>query len=67
MPSLHTKEDILNIAKSLSPARKYVLQQFVPENALDEKLRGVKSYSKDFLEDLARECKKFIKEITVRA
>ena len=67
VPSLHTREDVLNIAKSLSPAKKYVLQQFVPENAFDEGLRSVKPYGREFFEDLARECKKFIKEVIVRA
>lgn len=67
VPSFHTGKDVIDIARSISPAKRYVLQQFVPENAFDEKLRKTKPYEKNFLEELAEECKRFIKEVLVRA
>lgn len=60
-------EEIIDISKSISPAKRFVIQQFVPENAMDEDLRKVKPYDREFLKEIAQECKSYIKEVVVRA
>lgn len=67
VPPLLTGRDIIEIAKSLSPAERYVLQQFNPENAMSEEMRKVKPYDKEFLKEISIECKRYIKEVVVRA
>lgn len=49
VPLMHTKEDILQIAKDIYPAKKYFLQNFKPEKTIDQKLAKLKPYPKDFL------------------
>lgn len=51
VPGIHTKEDIIQIAKELSPAKKYFLQNFQPGKTIDPKFEKVKPYSdKEILE-----------------
>ena len=67
VPTFLTGRDVIEISKFLSPARRFVIQQFNPENAMSEKLRKVKPYERDFLKELSLECKRYIKEVVVRA
>ncbi len=48
-PPLVTLEDLPIMAQSIAGARLYVLQQFVPETALDPEMRSSSSYSKEQL------------------
>jgi len=62
LPVLHKKEDIVKIAKSVSGANKYVLQQFVPtEKILDENFSKETPYSQKELEEMRKECEKYVK------
>ncbi|MDO8424334.1 MAG: anaerobic ribonucleoside-triphosphate reductase activating protein [bacterium] len=54
VPGLHTKEDIVQIAKDISPAKRYCLQNFRAEKNLDPEFEKVKPYSPDFLSDLQK-------------
>lgn len=55
VPGIHTKEDIIQIAKDIAPAKKYFLQNFQPGKTVDPKLVKLKSFSKDFLLEIVRE------------
>jgi pyruvate formate lyase activating enzyme len=58
VPSLHTREDIMEMARQLKGARKYVLQQFMPQKDLiDKKRAGVDSYPDSVLRELCEEIK----------
>lgn len=48
VPGVHTKNDIIQIAKEIGPARAYFLQSFRPEKTLDHKFIKIKPYPKDF-------------------
>lgn len=62
LPVLHKKEDVIKIAKSVSGANKYVLQQFVPsEKILDENFSKETVYSQKELEEIRKECDKYAK------
>jgi len=65
VPGIHTKEDVVEIAKYLD-GEKYAIQQFVPYHALDEKLRDVKPYDNEIILDMADECSKYVGEMVVR-
>jgi pyruvate formate lyase activating enzyme len=58
VPSLHTRDDILQIGKDLSGAKKYVLQQFSAEkDVIDLKGAGKGSYPDSFLREMCKEIK----------
>ena len=60
VPGVHTKEDILQIAKELSPAKKYYLQNFRPEKTIDPKFKKIRPFSQKQLERLQKEGKKYL-------
>lgn len=67
VPTLHTEEDIIEIAREIEGAKKFVLQKFEPKNAMDEKLRKLKPHDASYLRQLAEKCKYFVSKIKVRA
>ncbi len=66
VPTIHTKEDIVSIAKWLSPARKYYLQNFRPEKTLDPKFERIKPYPEDFLKEAQKEISPFFEICQIR-
>ncbi|KYK28613.1 MAG: hypothetical protein AYK23_00050 [Candidatus Proteinoplasmatales archaeon SG8-5] len=66
VPTIHQIEDITDIARALSGAEKYVLQQFNPANTWDEELRKIVPYPNDVLLDMANAAKEHVKEVRVR-
>ncbi|MEO0092567.1 MAG: anaerobic ribonucleoside-triphosphate reductase activating protein [candidate division WOR-3 bacterium] len=47
VPKLVGPEELTAIAREVTPAKSYVLQQFVPQNARLAKFRNIKSYNKN--------------------
>jgi pyruvate formate lyase activating enzyme len=66
VPTIHSKEDVVDIAKSINGAKKYVLQQFAPFHARDEKLQELKPYENEVIADIADECSHFVENMAVR-
>lgn len=66
VPTIHTKEDIIKIAKAIAPAKKYFLQNFRPEKTIDPEFEKIKSYSKDFLSEIKEEIAEFFGICEVR-
>lgn len=61
LPRLQKKDDLIEIAKELKDAKKYVLQQFRPaEKMLDKSFLTEKKYSEKELEDIRKECNKYV-------
>ena len=58
LPIVHTKEDIVNMAKWISGAKVYYLQQFRPEKTLDPKYEKYKPFSQEQLKEIQKECNK---------
>ncbi|MBN2467730.1 MAG: anaerobic ribonucleoside-triphosphate reductase activating protein [Deltaproteobacteria bacterium] len=50
VPGMISEEDIYRVAKDLYPAKKFVLQQFSPENPLDHRLKKVSPWPQEQLE-----------------
>ncbi len=57
VPFFHNKEKIKEIARMLSPAKRYFLQNFRPEKTLDPSLVNVEPYPQEFLEEIKSEIK----------
>lgn len=56
---IHSKEDIVQIAKDIAPAKAYFLQNFRPEKTLNPDFEKTKPYSKEYL----LEIRELIKEL----
>jgi pyruvate formate lyase activating enzyme len=66
VPTLHSEGDVVDIAKELKGAKKYVLQQFVPGNTWAPELRDVKPYDNETILEMAQNCRKHVDEVVVR-
>ncbi|MBI4101631.1 MAG: anaerobic ribonucleoside-triphosphate reductase activating protein [Candidatus Nealsonbacteria bacterium] len=66
VPGIHVKEDILQIAKDISPAKRYYLQNFRPEKTLDPEMEKVKPYSNEFLLEIQKAISPFFEICRVR-
>jgi pyruvate formate lyase activating enzyme len=66
VPNIHIKEDIIKIAKWLSPAKKYYLQNFRPEKTINPKFEKLKPHPKEFLLEIKKEIYRFFDICEVR-
>lgn len=66
VPILLKKEDILKIAKWLSPAKRYFLQNFKPERTIDPALSKIKPYSQDYLVSIQKSLIPFFEICQIR-
>jgi len=66
VPGLLDLEDIKEMAKALSGAKKLVLQQFERENAMDERLRTIKPYQKEELIKMVEAARQFVPNTILR-
>lgn len=66
VPAMLGIKDIEGIARAIKGARKFVLQQFVAENAWDEALREIKPYPREKLDEMAEASKKFVTNTILR-
>lgn len=65
VPSLHTEEDIADIARYLKGCQKYTLQQFNPSVTLDPGFGSVTPYSREEMQRIADLCSKYVDEIKI--
>lgn len=66
VPGIADLTDIPAIAQKLAPAKKYVLQQFVPANARLKKYRKLKPYTKTEVEKILPGLKQYFDEVKLR-
>jgi pyruvate formate lyase activating enzyme len=68
VPTVHKKEDFLEIAKWIGgPNVKYYLQNFRPEKTIDPEFEKVKPFSREFLEGIVSEISPYFKICQLRA
>lgn len=60
VPSLHTKEDIKEIARMIAGCKRYVLQKFQPTHTYDKTLEKIRSQTDEEMEDLVKIIKKYV-------
>jgi pyruvate formate lyase activating enzyme len=66
VPSLHSREDILAMARWISGAKKYYLQNFRPEKTIDKKFENVRPYTQEFLLGIQKAISPFFEVCQVR-
>ncbi|GAI24802.1 unnamed protein product, partial [marine sediment metagenome] len=66
VPTILDKEDIVKIAKWLSPAKKYYLQNFRPEKTIDPKFEKIKPYPEEYLSEIQKTISSFFEVCKVR-
>lgn len=66
VPTIHTKEDILQIVKEISPAKRYFLQNFRPEKTIDSQFEKIKPYPHEFLLQLQKVISPFFESCQIR-
>jgi pyruvate formate lyase activating enzyme len=66
VPSLNDVEDIRQIAKSISGARKFVLQYFRPSGSMDPKLSKTKPMAKEEMDAILRAACAHVKNTIIR-
>ena len=61
VPLLHSDETIMEIARYIAGAKKYVLQNFSPlEKTLDPSFQKIKPYSTEKIQELSEKAKKYV-------
>jgi len=66
VPGLLTEEDIIKIAEQIKGAKRYVLQQFIPERTLQKDYENIKPYSSEELKRIKERVKNFLGVCEVR-
>jgi pyruvate formate lyase activating enzyme len=66
VPNLHKKEDVIEMAKWISGAKRYYLQNFRPEKTLDPKFEKIKPYPEEFLLEIQKTISPFFEVCQVR-
>jgi len=66
IPGMHSEKDIEEITKYITDANLFVLQKFLPENALDVKLKKLKTQSDEEMQKLAEIAQKYVKNVKWR-
>ncbi|MFA5249042.1 MAG: anaerobic ribonucleoside-triphosphate reductase activating protein [Candidatus Paceibacterota bacterium] len=64
--NIHTEEDIFSIARWISPAKKYFLQNFRPEKTIDPEFEKVVPYSEEFLAEIQKKLEPMFEVCQVR-
>ena len=66
VPSLHTLEDIISMAKMIQGAPLYVLQTFESHTVLNSDLKDQKAFSKEELEPYSQKAQEFVQMCKIR-
>lgn len=66
IPSLHKKEDIIEMAKWIKGARRYYLQSFRPEKTLNPEFEKIRPYPRDFLLEVQKAISPFFEICQIR-
>ncbi len=66
IPTLHTKEDIVQIARELSPSKKYFLQNFKPEKTINPSFEKIKPYPQEKLLEIQKAISPFFEICRIR-
>ncbi|MFZ3055104.1 MAG: anaerobic ribonucleoside-triphosphate reductase activating protein [Minisyncoccales bacterium] len=67
VPSIHSKEDILQMAKDISPAKRYFLQGFRGEKGtIDESFKNTRPFPDEFMKEVGEEIKSYFNFFKIR-
>ncbi len=66
VPQIHTKEDIAEIVRWIAPAKKYYLQNFLPEKTIDPAFEEMRPYPPEYLLEIQKAVAPFFEVCEVR-
>jgi pyruvate formate lyase activating enzyme len=66
VPGIVNGEDIPKIGEMVKGGKRFVFQQFLPEEALDVQFRNIEPYGRDIIESFAKIIKPYVKEVLLR-
>ncbi|PIV64868.1 MAG: anaerobic ribonucleoside-triphosphate reductase activating protein [Candidatus Nealsonbacteria bacterium CG_4_8_14_3_um_filter_37_36] len=66
VPTLHTKEDVIEMAKWIRGTKRYYLQNFRPEKTIDPKFEKIKPYPQEYLLKIQKAIAPFFEICQVR-
>jgi len=66
VPTLHKKEDVIEMAKWIRGAKRYYLQNFLPEKTVDPSFEKIKPYPQEFLLEIQKIISPFFEVCQVR-
>jgi len=66
VPTLHKKEDVIEMAKWIKGAKRYYLQNFRPEKTIDPKFEKIKPYPQEYLLEIQKVISPFFEVCQVR-
>ncbi len=66
VPDLHKREDVMEMARWISGAKRYYLQNFRPEKTIDPKFEEIQPYPQEFLLEIQKAISPFFEICQVR-
>lgn len=66
VPGFVGEEDIIEIGELVKGAKKFALQQFIPDDTLDANFRSLKPYSAVIIQSLGERLKEYVENIIIR-
>ncbi|MFA5771582.1 MAG: anaerobic ribonucleoside-triphosphate reductase activating protein [Thermoplasmata archaeon] len=66
VPTIVELDDIPEIGKAVKGAKRIVFQQFVPKDAMNNKLREIKPYNREDVERFAAKALKYVHDLRIR-
>jgi len=66
VPTVHAKEDLIQIAKWLNGSKRYYLQDFRPEKTIDPEFEKIKPYSEEYLLEIKKAISSFFETCQIR-
>jgi pyruvate formate lyase activating enzyme len=66
VPGIVEEDDVAKIGELVKGARRFAFQQFIPEDALDERLRRIQPYSPEIIRRFSEIMKKYVNEVILR-
>ncbi|HUW71708.1 MAG TPA: anaerobic ribonucleoside-triphosphate reductase activating protein [Candidatus Humimicrobiaceae bacterium] len=66
VPSLHTKEDVIEMARWISGAKRYYLQNFRSEKTIDPNFEKIEPYPQEFLLEIQKIISPFFETCQIR-
>ncbi len=66
VPTVHAKEDVIEMAKWIKGAKRYYLQNFRPEKTIDPKFEKMKPYPQEYLVEIQKNISPFFEICKIR-
>jgi len=66
VPGFVTEDDIANMGEMVRGGKRFVFQQFVPDDTMDKSLRDAKPYSPEVIARFAETMRKYVGEVALR-